>query len=82
MVSKPFLFSVDCTVYMDSKVLAFQFFLSSDTFFFFFLHGTEMFYPIACLWSKMPMLQIWNEEGRGATPTSISTFDSYDMKTI
>ena len=23
-----------------------------------------------------------NEEGRKATPTSISTFDSYDMKTL
>ena len=24
----------------------------------------------------------WNEGGRGATPTSISIFDSYDIKTL
>ena len=43
---------------------------------------------LACLLSKMPIFQ-WvgmkeggNEGGREATPTSISVFDSYDMKTL
>ena len=33
-------------------------------------------YEVKCLYSRG-----WNEGGRGATPTSISILDSYDMKT-
>ena len=46
--------------------------------------GTEMFDQGACLWSKMPSYvpEGGNEGGRGATPTSISILDSFDMKIL
>ena len=43
-----------------------------------YLHSGQKCLPwVACLSSKMPMFQ-----REGATPTSISVFDSYDMKTL
>ena len=45
--------------------------------------GTEMFYPGSLFMEKNAYVaECKNEGGRGATPTSISKFDSYDMKTM
>jgi len=42
-----------------------------------------MFRQLACLRCKMAMFKrVGNERGRGATPSSISKFDSYDIKAL
>ena len=45
--------------------------------------GSKCLPWVACLWSKMSMFQrVGNEGGRVATSTSISIFNSYDVKSL
>ena len=54
---------------------------------FYYIHSGQKCLPrVACLWSKMPMLQrVGMREGGGPLPQAFqygSIFDSYDMKTL